>query len=264
MRRAIPGSGAPTTSGWKIAANASTPSTSRGPGRANDAFGVHGPHRYAARQHVAGDQVRRPARRPRPGGSHRAPPRRSRFGTRRPRPTWSGTTSRPPSRARWTPPARATISGTQCPGANGGSVHSRTRASGRAGPRRRLDRGQPLPQPGDQLLGRVASAAGPPEGHHGGEHLVEGVRVDGQHVRATAEVGQRLVDDRDVHGADRAEVLGDDQVGVQARQGALVEVVQVLAGPHPLADHPVDLGGAPRPSGRADVDTIRRVRASVG
>ena len=57
MRRAIPGSGAPTTSGWKIAANASTPSTSRGPGPGERRVRVHGPHRYAVRQHVAGDQV---------------------------------------------------------------------------------------------------------------------------------------------------------------------------------------------------------------
>src|SRR5699024_11040562 len=38
IRRAIAGSGGPRDPGWKIAASASTPSTSRGPGRANDAL----------------------------------------------------------------------------------------------------------------------------------------------------------------------------------------------------------------------------------
>src|SRR5690606_25945342 len=37
-RRASAGAGGPATAGWKIPARASTPSTSRGPGRANDAL----------------------------------------------------------------------------------------------------------------------------------------------------------------------------------------------------------------------------------
>jgi len=87
-------------------------------------------------------------------------------------------------------------------------------------------------------------AGGLPEDDDGGEHVVEGVRVDGEHLGPAAEVLQRLVDDRHVHRADGAEVLGDDQVRVEVGQGAGVEMVEVLPGPRPRRDGPVDLCGA--------------------
>jgi len=62
------------------------------------------------------------------------------------------------------------------------------------------------------------------------EHLVEGVRVEGQHVGAASQVVQCL---RHVPGrqrADPAQVLGQDQVGLQVREGAGVQGVQVCAG----------------------------------
>jgi hypothetical protein len=60
-------------------------------------------------------------------------------------------------------------------------------------------------------------------------------------------VGQGVVHDRHVHGADGAQVLGHDEVGVQVRQGTRVEAVEVLARAHPLGDDRVDLRrGQPR------------------
>ena len=97
---------------------------------------------------------------------------------------------------------------------------------------------------GHQPLGRVVVPGRATEGHHRREHVVEGVRVDGQHLGRAPEVGQRVVDDRDVDRTDRAEVLGDHEVGVQVRERALVEVVEVVAAGH-RGDHElVDRGGA--------------------
>ena len=59
-------------------------------------------------------------------------------------------------------------------------------------------------------------AGGLAEQQHRVEHLLEGVRVDGQHLGAAPEVGERVVDRGDVDRADRAEVLGDHQRGVEA------------------------------------------------
>jgi hypothetical protein len=55
------------------------------------------------------------------------------------------------------------------------------------------------------------------------------VGVDGQHLGGATEVGESVVDDRDVDRADRTQVLGDHEVGVDAGQRALVEVVEVVA-----------------------------------
>jgi hypothetical protein len=57
-------------------------------------------------------------------------------------------------------------------------------------------------------------------------------------------VGERVVHHRHIDGADGAEVLGDDEVGVEAGQGALVEVIEVLAAGHRAHDVRVDLGGS--------------------
>ena len=55
----------------------------------------------------------------------------------------------------------------------------------------------------------------PAEQQDGVEDLGERVRVDGEHLGAAAEVRQRGVDRGHVDRADGAEVLGDDQVGVE-------------------------------------------------
>ena len=74
------------------------------------------------------------------------------------------------------------------------------------------------------------------------EDLGQRVRVDGEHVRRAAQVGERVVDRRDVDRADRAQVLGDDEVGVQPAQGTLVEVVEVLTLVQGAGDEGVDSG----------------------
>ena len=109
------------------------------------------------------------------------------------------------------------ISGIQWPGANGGSVHSRNITRGRARPGRGARPPPAGPLAGDEVGGLALVAGGLAEGLDRDEHLVEGVGVDGQHLGGAAQVGERVVDDRDVDGADGAQVLGDDQVGVEAR-----------------------------------------------
>ncbi len=106
-------------------------------------------------------------------------------------------------------------------------------------------------------------AGGRADRDHRLDHLVEAARVDGQHLRPAAQVPQRAVDGADVHGAHRTEVLGQDEVGVEVRQGPLVEVVEVLTGGDPSLDLGVDLRRL-RPGVNAEVETIRRPRASAG
>ena len=101
---------------------------------------------------------------------------------------------------------------------------------------------QPPPQVGHQArpprlaTGRLAERADRPE------HLVEVLRVQRQHLGPAAQVGQRVVDHRHVDRADRAQVLGHDQVGVEVGQRPGVQVVEVLPGRHPGAHRGVDLG----------------------
>ena len=117
------------------ARSASTPSTRRGPGRANDALastahtGTSPGSTPAAtsasasasdgRQPVAAGRARR--RPPGPAARTSLPGRPHRLLAGR-------------AEQRTSPPASSTISGTQCPGANGGSVHSSTSARGRRDP----------------------------------------------------------------------------------------------------------------------------------
>ncbi len=244
MRRAMSGLGAPTASGWKIAASASIPSTSRGPGRANDALASTAHTGMPLGSTAPGDEVRGLLRRALQvvaAGRHDDD-----LGPRR--------ADRLPGRAERLLTRRAEHAGPAGPLHHLG--HPVARGERRVGPlehegvgaapagHRGVDPLQPLAQTGDEVLGGAGPAARPAEGHHRGQHLVEGVRVDGEHVRPAAEVGEGVVDHGDVDRAYRAQVLGDDEVGVEVGQGALVEVVEVLAGPHPLADDPVDVGGA--------------------
>ena len=67
----------------------------------------------------------------------------------------------------------------------------------------------------------------------------------------------------DVDRAHRAQVLGDDEVGVEVGERALVEAIEVLAPGRRLDHAVVDLPGVQALGHRA-VDTIVRVRASAG
>ena len=98
-------------------------------------------------------------------------------------------------------------------------------------------------------LGRAAPRRGPrtpvasAEPDEVVQHLPEGARVERDHVGARVEpLGHRahvVIGDR----ADGAQRLGDDQVGRQAGEGGLVQLVEGLAPPGHLADASVDLAG---------------------
>ena len=80
--------------------------------------------------------------------------------------------------------------------------------------------------------------------------------------RGAAQVGQRVVDDGDVDRADRAEVLGDDQVRVEPRECALVEVVEVLAARQ--RDRPRRRRSRPAPAPRASPTSTRSCATAPG
>ncbi len=94
----------------------------------------------------------------------------------------------------------------------------------------------------DERLGLLLVAGGRAEDEDRVQHLRHRVRVDGEHLGGAAEVGECIVDDRHVDRAHRAQVLGDDQVGVEPGQGALVEVVEVLAPAQGLGHESIDRG----------------------
>ena len=143
------------------------------------------------------------------------------------------------------PPAVVTISGTQWPGANGGSVHSRSSTRGGGVVRHATSARTASSRCSSEATSRCARSPWPvaePSSGDGAEHVGQGVRVDREHVSAAAEVGERVVDDRDVHGTDSTEVLGHHELGVESGQGALVEVVEVLAGAHRGRHEGIDPG----------------------
>ena len=75
------------------------------------------------------------------------------------------------------------------------------------------------------------------------DHLVERHRVERQDLRATPQVGDRIVDLGHIDRADGTQVLGHDQRRIEVGERIAVETVQVLAGRHPLLHDGVDLGG---------------------
>ena len=144
-----PAGGAGTASGCRIAAIASTPSTSRGPGRTTR------PSASIAHTWAPGKRGRRPpgpARPRRRGGTRTASPATtSGLARRRARPRWSAPTGRPGWAATGSPPAARDQVGTQCPARERrvDPLDHRHPGPGPAGDRRR-DRGQPGAQAGDQ------------------------------------------------------------------------------------------------------------------
>ena len=162
------------------------------------------------------------------------------------------------------PPAASTMSGTQWPAVKAGSVHSSTSTA----PGCRPTHGschviEAASKIGDDQAGVVGGAGRLAGAHDRRQHLVERHRVERQHIGRAGQVRQRLVDLRHVDGAHRAQILGDDEIGVEVLEGTPVEPVQVFAGLHPLLDHGVDLRRC-QPGWQRRFDTIRRVRASGG
>src|SRR5262249_41964983 len=123
------------------------------------------------------------------------------------------------------PPAAAIISGTQWPPAKGGSSHpsaatrgpgppstvAATRASRRGGPR------EPAVEAGQERLGRRPAAGRRADAADVGEDVGERARVEREEVRAAGERAERAVHLLRRDGADRAEALGDDEVGSEVR-----------------------------------------------
>ena len=192
--------------------------------------GVDRPDRDAGRQHPAASSSRpagpsprsrsrrarrrrrrgrRPRRRPRSCGTDRSP--------RRPSTVAAGAAA--PSRA---PSARARTAGrsTPAPAPAAGAARPPARPRRPAAPAGRRPGRRPRPR--DRSPRRACTTEA--------STSLQVVRVDGEHLGAAAEVGQRVVDDRDVDGAHGAQVLGDHEVGVQVGERAAVEVVEVLAG----------------------------------
>lgn len=89
----------------------------------------------------------------------------------------------------------------------------------------------------------VGGRGGRADGDDRREHLLEGHRVERQHVGGAREVVERVVDLAHVDRADRAQVLGDHEVRIDVGERTTFEPVQVLPGGDALLDDGVDLVG---------------------
>ena len=100
----------------------------------------------------------------------------------------------------------------------------------------------PPAQPFDQAEGLGGAAGVLTDSHDVAEDVVDGVGVEGQHVGVTAEDVQGIFDVARRHGAHPAQVLGEDEVGLDALDQLGIEGVQRLTVLHRLPDEPVDVG----------------------
>ena len=131
------------------------------------------------------------------------------------------------------PPASSIISGTQWPPANGGSSHSSARTRGRGRPaaaaRTAASRSSSRPTSASAAAARPTAVA---DAADVGEDVGEGPRVERQQVRAAGEGLDGAVHLRRRDGADRAELLRDDEVGRELGDPRLVQRVEAGAAPH--------------------------------
>jgi hypothetical protein len=104
-----------------------------------------------------------------------------------------------------------------------------------------VDAGEPLAQPGDHLVGSLLHAGGLADLQHAVQNLIQGAGVKGDHLGLAAQDVQGLVDVAGGDRADRAQVLGQHQLGAQVVDGLGVEPVERLAAADAGADQPVDL-----------------------
>ena len=238
------------------------PGAGPGPG----GVGVDGVHRYAGRQHAAATSSSASAWRPR-GRSRTAPPPR-RPGRRR-------ATSSQVTRT------RLLAGGAEQRLAAGELDHLRDPVAGRERrvgplqqhhprprprPRRRAGRRPAAPQRARPARPRPRRGRWPRPSVQRSRRSTSS-RVCGSMV-STSAVQPRWASasstDRDVDRADRAEVLGDDQVGVQPGQRALVEVVEVLAARHRRRRRTRRSRPASAPPASPRSTRSVRVRASAG
>ena len=153
------------------------------------------------------------------------------------------------------PPAVVTRSGTQWPAVNAGAVHSSTSVGGVGAPATAVLTAASRPRhPATTAAGGSLGARRPTERHHRVEHLVEGHRVERDHLGTAAEIAQGIVDLGDVDRTHGTQVLGHDHRRVEVGEGAPVESVEVLAGGEPLFDDDVDLTRG-QPGGQAPTST---------
>ncbi len=107
----------------------------------------------------------------------------------------------------------------------------------------RRSTGEPGAQFADQVRSTLGYPGALPNGQNRVKHLIERTRVKRQHVGMAAQVVQGIVDVTGRHGAHPAQILGQDQVGFQRRQGVGSQGVKVGAGSELRADVAVDLAG---------------------
>ena len=125
---------------------------------------------------------------------------------------------------------------------NGGSTHWTTATFGRGWPTTRAAiLGQPSSQVGDQAPSPGGDAGGLANGQDRVQHVIERARAQCEHPGMAAKVGQGGLDLPGWQGANGAQVLSQNQVGLEVRQRLLVQRVQVAVGGEPTVDVLVDL-----------------------
>ena len=138
------------------------------------------------------------------------------------------------------------MSGTQWPALNGGSGHSRTSTRGRGRPCTRSRTASSRAR--RSAINRSAAGQGarrPADGADAVDHLLEIRGVERHDLGVAADHRERLLDGAGRHGADLAEVLGQDDVRVDGPDPVVVEGVDRLARSHAGAHLGVDLRRAP-------------------
>ena len=108
----------------------------------------------------------------------------------------------------------------------------------------------PGPQTRHEHLRALAGAGGCPHGADAGDHVVEPGGVEGHHVGVAPDHVERLLHRARWHRADSAQILGQDQVGIDGPDPAVVEGIDRFSS----GDAGTDLG----------VDLLRTQRAVSG
>ena len=106
--------------------------------------------------------------------------------------------------------------------------------------------GHPGSQTRHQHVRASGGARGGPDGADAVDDLVEPARVQGDHLGVTPEDIERLLHGPRWHRADLAQVLGQDQVGLDGPELRVVKCVDGLTRSDPCADRGIDLLRAQR------------------
>jgi hypothetical protein len=109
---------------------------------------------------------------------------------------------------------------------------------------RQADAVDPLRGLADQIDRRVLGVCGLCDRSGIAQNLSQRVRIERDHHRLTVDLRRDFAHVVVGDGADRAQRLGDDQLGLQVVQRVGVELVDRLSVERPLLDGRVDLGGA--------------------